>query len=231
MDCHELPELCPDYHAGALEEAQAARYREHLALCEACRSADEEYRQGLELLMPWPVEPSSRSDREFLGALFAVAGRSGDPGSPGMSLLPSRSPRAVRRPRLVLGPLALAASLLIALAWMGWQDREALVAGQDAEALIAAALEQDDALAPWADLSGLEASLLEAQAELLGEASELDLPDLDPAGFEEGLWSELAAEAGGFEEPWPGDGPSLEEELDRLEPQELQRLVTLFEQG
>ena len=54
--CETLPEQAPDYHSGALTAADAARYESHLSSCPSCQRADEQYRQGLELLLPWPAE-------------------------------------------------------------------------------------------------------------------------------------------------------------------------------
>jgi putative zinc finger protein len=224
MNCLQLPELCPAYHAGALEPAEALQYREHLAACDACRRADEEYRLGLAALSPWPIEPSSRSDEEFLDALFSEIRRSAGP-----VLLAGRRP-AVRR-SFAWWPLALAASLLLVLGGLAWRDHGALVPAPAGEELLADALEPLDTVSPWADLSGLEDSLLEEQAGLAEDVLPVETAAIDPARVEEGFWSDLAGNGVSFDAPWPDAGPSIQEEIEGLDPAQRIRLRASFEHG
>jgi anti-sigma factor RsiW len=44
LSCRELVELVTDYLEGALDASERARFEEHLAICEGCRSYLEQMR-------------------------------------------------------------------------------------------------------------------------------------------------------------------------------------------
>jgi predicted anti-sigma-YlaC factor YlaD len=44
LSCRELVELVTDYLEGALDASEQARFEEHLAICEGCRSYLEQMR-------------------------------------------------------------------------------------------------------------------------------------------------------------------------------------------
>ena len=44
LSCRELVELVSDYLEGALDASEQARFEEHLAICEGCRSYLEQMR-------------------------------------------------------------------------------------------------------------------------------------------------------------------------------------------
>jgi hypothetical protein len=246
MSCHQLPELCPDYHAGALSAQQAARYEQHLRECAECRLADAEYGEGLALLQPLPEEVSERSDEQFLADLLASGecplhiSADARQGFLAETLHPQdlvgalhATPLPARRSPLRWLPLALAASILLALSALLWQrgqpqpERAEAELALDDETLFAEA----DLLAWVEELPRLEESLLEGQAELaLGEVLP-EGPEQDPEALEEELWAELALEDEALEEPWPEPEPGLQEALEALSPEQLEHLKELVEQG
>ena len=234
MNCTDLPIRAADYHAGTLDSPARARFEAHLQSCRDCRAADQEYREGLQALPPWPAETPDCSDDEAIEALFAAAARpSTPPAWPTLAAGPTPLlARSRRGPRATWLPLALAASLLVGLGGLGWWTRPALTPDrQDTERLLAEASEPDDAATDWADLGRLEESLLAEQANTSDAGPELEPQDVDPARLEEDLWSELARDEADLADPWPAGGPSLEDEIGRLDRQQQQRLMALFEQG
>jgi anti-sigma factor RsiW len=50
LDCNELVELVTDYLDGALDAAETARIREHLAICDGCERYLEQFRDTIHLL-------------------------------------------------------------------------------------------------------------------------------------------------------------------------------------
>jgi hypothetical protein len=239
MNCHRLPERCPDYHAGMLPPYEAELYERHLSGCAACRLQDAEYREGLGLLRPLPVPGPLRAPHELLSALQQAI----EAALPGPSAAASVRLAAPPRRRLSpLRPLALAASLLVALL-SALVLEQGLAPEPPAPAASAAArpfaaearlerLQEADVLdAQWlAALELLEESLLAHEAGLGGEAPGSE-GELDPEGLEEGLWLALAPEDGGLGDVWPEFWGALEDGIERLTPQQLEQLVELFERG
>jgi hypothetical protein len=235
MDCHELPELGPDFHAGTLDAPAAALYAQHLAACERCQREDGEYRDGLTLLLPMPAARPRRSDPEFLSALMAAIDRAA-PARPRQPIaLPAPLSRVAAGRRHALAPLALAASLLVMLSGLLWLDRPAR--GPDPTAALAALsgpeLIDEDPMLAWAELPQLEERLLDAQeAELLDEIGDAFTGGLDPAGLEDELWLLAQDDESALDESWSAEfDPSLQDELERLEPQQLELLMEILEQG
>lgn len=234
--CENLPELAPDYHSGALTGTEAARYEEHLFSCAMCRSADEQYRQGLELLLPWPEEPSNVSDADFLASLLAATQEAKSrqlttpvPRTGGMPLLAvvPRGAQRTGRKRIAWAPVALAASILLLITGLSWREGHSPVSLP----VTAEMVEGDGSPLAWADLSGLEDSLLADQSGLVELAGLDEESDLDPAILEDEVWSELAPEESVLDEAWPGAGPALEDEINQLDVNQKAHLMELFEQG
>ena len=234
--CENQPEVAPDYHAGALSAPEAARYEAHLAACGSCRTADAEYREGLGLLAPWPVEPSSVSDAEFLATLFASAKRLETSSGSAASVQTRPGPLTVvggglasRRSRVAWAPVAMAASILLLIGGLAWRESHVPVRAPLSTDL--AEVEGDDSQLAWADLSGLEDSLL-SDPSSLAELTTLDEDgELDSTAVEDELWSDLGRDEGLYEEAWPGTEGSLEDEIDQLDGDQRAHLMELFEQG
>ena len=234
--CENLPELAPDYHSGALTAPEAARYEAHLSSCATCRSADEQYRQGLELLLPWPAEPSKVSDADFLAKLLAATQEAksralpttvaGEVARPVLAVVPRDDQRTGRK-RIAWAPVALAASILILIAGLSWREGHSPVSLPVTEEMV----EGEGSPLAWADLSGLEESLLADQSGLVELAGLDEDSYLDPALLEEEVWFEIAPEESAFEEAWPSAGPALEDEINQLDVNQKAHLMELFEQG
>ena len=70
MPCQELVELVTDYLEDRLSPRDKARFDQHLAQCEACRTYLEQFRQTIRVLGRLPEESLSSAARENLLAAF-----------------------------------------------------------------------------------------------------------------------------------------------------------------
>ena len=66
MPCRELVELVTDYLEDRLSARDRARFEEHLAACEACRTYLDQFRQTIRVLGRLPEESLSEQAREAL---------------------------------------------------------------------------------------------------------------------------------------------------------------------
>jgi anti-sigma factor RsiW len=66
MPCRELVELLTDYLEDRLSPADRARFENHLADCEACRTYFEQFRETIRALGRLPEESLSSEAREAL---------------------------------------------------------------------------------------------------------------------------------------------------------------------
>jgi anti-sigma factor RsiW len=70
MPCRELVELVTDYLEDRLSERDKARFEEHLAQCEPCRTYLEQFRQTIRILGRLPEESLSNEARDTLLGAF-----------------------------------------------------------------------------------------------------------------------------------------------------------------
>ena len=76
MPCRELVELVTDYLENRLSARDKARFEEHLAQCDACRTYLEQFRQTVRVLGRLPEESLSMEARDALLAAFKNWSRS-----------------------------------------------------------------------------------------------------------------------------------------------------------
>lgn len=70
MRCRDVVELMTDYLDGALSDADAARFEEHIAGCDGCRAYLEQLRATRMLTGRLAEEPVPETLREELVAAF-----------------------------------------------------------------------------------------------------------------------------------------------------------------
>ena len=70
MPCSELVELVTNYLEGRLSALDNARFEEHLAACDACRTYLEQFRETIKALGRLPEESLSGDARQALLRAF-----------------------------------------------------------------------------------------------------------------------------------------------------------------
>jgi anti-sigma factor RsiW len=70
MPCRDLVELVTDYLEDRLSARDKARFEEHLAQCELCRTYLDQFRQTIRILGRLPEESLSNEARDALLGAF-----------------------------------------------------------------------------------------------------------------------------------------------------------------
>jgi len=70
LTCQDLVELVTDYLDGALDQASARRFEQHLALCAGCQTYLDQMRTTAALLGEIPAESLSEDAQATLLAAF-----------------------------------------------------------------------------------------------------------------------------------------------------------------